>query len=199
MENHTFITLVQWVISHGYFLFFISAVLEGPLVTAAAGVAAALGYYSLYIIIALSVFGDLVADTVYYSIGYWSRKALIKRYGPYVGLTKERVGKLDSLLHRHTGKALVIIKLSPAIPIPGLIMVGSARVPLKKFVRIALLITLPKSILFALVGFFAGRAYERFSGVIANAESLFTLIACSIIVIYLAYQKLTARIAKEIK
>ena len=93
----------------------------------------------------------------------------------------------------------MIIKLSPAIPIPGLIMVGSARVPLKKFVRIALLITLPKSILFALVGFFAGRAYERFSGVIANAESLFTLIAFSIIVIYLAHQKFTARIAKEIK
>lgn len=199
MVNLTFIALVQWVISHGYFLFFIAAVLEGPFVTAAAGVAAALGYYNIYIIILLSVLGDLVADTVYYTIGYWSRKTLITRYGSYVGLTYERVESLERLLHRHAGKALVIIKLSPVIPVPGLIMIGSARIPLKKFICIALLITLPKSILFGLAGFFAGRAYERLSGVIASAQTLIALMTISIVVVYFAYQKLTERIAKEIK
>ncbi|MDP3779458.1 MAG: VTT domain-containing protein [bacterium] len=199
MENDAFIALVQWVIHYGYFLFLIAVVLEGPLVTAAAGVAAALGYYNIYVIIALSVLGDLIADTVYYTIGYWSRKTLITRYGSYVGLTHERVASLERLLHYHAGKALVVIKLSPVIPIPGLIMIGSMRIPLKRFIRIALLITLPKSILFGFVGFFAGRAYERLSGVIASAQTMIAVIVVSIVVIYFAYQKLTERIAKEIK
>ena len=198
MANSTFVTLVHWVIGHGYFLFFIATFLEGPLVTAAAGVAAALGYYSIVIIIILSVLGDLAADTVYYTIGYWSRKTLITRYGSYVGLTAERVKTLERLLHRHAGKAMIVIKLSPVIPVPGLIMIGSARVPLKKFIRSSLLITLPKSLLFAFIGFFAGRTYERLSGTIASAQDLLTLLAVVIFVTYVAYKKLTTRIAGEI-
>ena len=195
----TFVALVHWVITHGYFLFFIAAFLEGPLVTAAAGVAASLGYYSLPIIIVLSVMGDLVADTVYYTIGYWSRKTLITRYGSYVGLTHERMQSLEFMLHRHVGKSMIVIKLSPAIPVPGLIMIGSARVPLKKFVIIALLITLPKSLLFAFIGFYAGHAYARLSTVIASTQQLIAFLAIIIFFAYVAYQKITARIAKQIK
>ena len=199
MTNATFIILVHWVIGHGYFLFFVAAVLEGPLVTAAAGVAAALGYYSLEIIILLSVLGELVADIVYHTIGYWGRRTLITRYGFHVGLTKERIRSLERLIHRHVGKALVVIKLSPIIPVPGLIMIGSLRVPIKKFIRISLLITLPKSLLFAFLGFYAGRTYERLSGTISSAQNLLALMVLVIVITYFAYQKLTARIAEEIK
>lgn len=198
IANPTFVTLVHWVIGHGYFLFFIAAFLEGPLVTAAAGVASALGYYSFAVIIILSVLGDLTADLVYYTIGYWGRKTLITRYGDYVGLTKERMKSLEKLLHRHAGKAMIVIKLSPVIPVPGLIMIGSARVPLQKFVRSSMLITLPKSLLFGLMGFYAGRAYERFSGVISNTSGLLAFIAIVIFIAYVGYKKITARIAEEI-
>lgn len=199
LANPSFVELVQWVISHGYSLFFIAAFFEGPLVTAAAGVAAALGYYSFPVIIALSVLADLTADLVYYTIGFWGRRTLITRYGSYVGLTQERIKSLERLLHRHAGKALIIIKLSPVIPVPGLIMIGSARVELKKFIRISLLIALPKSLLFGFMGFFAGRAYGRLSGVISNSMSLITFIMVIIFVAYFVYQKISARIAQEIR
>lgn len=167
--------------------------------TAAAGVAAALGYYSLAIIILLSVLGDLTADLVYYTIGYWGRKTLITRYGSYVGLTKQRMNSLERLLHRHAGKALVIIKLSPVIPIPGLIMIGSARVSLKKFIRLSLIIALPKSLLFGFMGFFAGKAYERLGDIVSNSMSLITFIAVVTFFAYFIYQKISARITQEIK
>ena len=194
-----FITLVQWVIGHGYFLFFLAAVLEGPLVTAAAGVAAALGYFNIALVIAISVMGDLVADTVYYAIGYSGGRKLAMRYGSYVGLTKERMNHLEKRLHHHAGKAMVFIKLSPLIPVPGLIMIGSVRVPLKKFIRLSLLITLPKSILFGLVGFYAGRAYVKLGAVIANTQNLIAFLTVVIFLAYYAYKKITARIAQEIK
>ncbi len=199
MINETFIALVHWVISKSYFFFFIAAVLEGPLVTAAAGVAAALGYYSLPIIILLSVLGDVVADVVYYGIGYWSRKTLITRYGEYVGLTKERIEYFERLLHRHVRKALIVIKLSPAIPIPGLIMIGAARVPFRKFITTALIIMLPKSLLFAFLGFFTGRAYERLSNVITSTQDLIAFLTLVIFASYIAYKKISGYIARQIK
>lgn len=198
MINPTFVTLVQWVIGHGYFLFFIAAFLEGPLITAAAGVAAALGYYDLTLIILLSVLADLCADVVYYTVGYWGRRTLITRYGSYVGLTKERMEYLEHLLHRHVGKALIIIKLSPVIPVPGLIMVGLARVPLEKFIRTILLITLPRSVLFALIGLYAGRTYERLSGIITSTQNLLAVITLIIFIAYIGYKKITTRIVEEI-
>ena len=199
MEHPFFIALVHWVIAHGYFLFFIMMFFESPLVTAAAGVAAALGYYSLTVIIILSILGDFMADLVYYTIGYWSRRTLITRYGHYVGLTQERMHSLERLLHRHAAKALIIIKLSPIIPIPGLIMIGSVRVPVKQFIITSLLITLPRSLVFALMGFYVGKAYERLSGVISNSMSLVTFIMAVVFITYFMYKKISAKIAQEIK
>ncbi len=153
MQDITFVALVSWVIAHGYLLFLIAAILEGPLVTAAAGVAAALGMLSLPLVVLLSVAGDLIADVLYYSIGYWGGRPFIVRYGNYFKLTPERIKRFESLIHRHLGKTLVFFKLSPVIPVPGILMVGTSRAPLKRFRKISLAITLPKSLLFALLGF----------------------------------------------
>lgn len=198
IHTASFTDLVHWVVAHGYLLFFLAALLEGPLVTAAAGVAAALGYYSIVVIVALSVVGDLIADIVYYTIGYWGRRTLITRYGHYVGLTHERIHSLERTLHRHLGKAMIVIKLSPAIPVPGLIMIGSTHAPLKRFIKISLLITLPKSLLFALVGFYAGKAYEHLNGTVAGSQYILFMVTIGIFAVYIAYQKLTKKIAEEI-
>lgn len=198
MDSSTFSNLIHWVITHGYFLFFIAAFLEGPLITAAAGVAAALGYYNISIIILLSVLADLSADIVYYSIGYWSRETLIIKYGKFVGLTKELVVKTENLLHKHITKAMIIIKLSPLIPVPGLIIIGSAHVPLRRFVKTSLIITLPKSLLFGLIGYFSGKAYAHYVGLINNGSYILFGIIVLCMLVYFAYQKFSAYVVKEL-
>ncbi len=195
----TFAVLVTWVIAHGYFLFFIAAFLEGPLVTAAAGVAAALGYYSLPVIIFLSVMGDLTADVVYYTIGYVGRRALINRYGQYIGLTKERVERLERFLKRNVGKTMLVVKLSPVIPVPGIIVIGSSRVSIKRFAIISLLITVPKSLIFAFLGFYSGRAYEHLSTTITNGQLIFFGVVVVVVAAYLGYKKLATYISNKLE
>jgi len=198
MGTTTFATLVTWVILHGYFLFYIATFLEGPLVTAAAGVAAALGYFSFPLIILISVLGDLTADVVYYSIGYLGSKTIVPRYGSRIGLTKERIERIEKFLKRHVGKTMIAVKLSPIIPIPGLIVIGSAKVPLKKFVVLSLLITLPKSLLFGLIGFLSGRAYEKLSATVTNGQLMLFGVAILVVLVYLAYTKLASLLSKKL-
>jgi membrane protein DedA with SNARE-associated domain len=198
MDNSTTTYLISWVIAHGYFLFFVAAFFEGPLVTAAAGVAAALGYYSIWIILLLSVLGDLSADTVYYAIGYLGGRPLINKYGKYVGLTKERMDTIQHLLHRHARKTIFIVKLSPIIPVPGILAIGSARVPVRKFIETSLLITLPKSLLFGMVGYLSGKAYTKLSVFVVHSQYIMWGIVAVAILVYVAYQKITARFSKGI-
>lgn len=191
--------VIAWALAHGYLFFFLIALIEGPLVTAAAGAAAALGQFSLFVIIVLSVLADLVADAVYYALGYWSRGRIVDKYGPIIGLSPERIEKTEALLHRHVKKALFIIKLSPVIPVFGLLLVGSTRVPLKRYITIVLLIALPKSLVFALVGFYSGKAYISLSKSIVNEMYLLVGIAALLVGLFYFYQKVTSYIASHIE
>mgnify|MGYP001591522550 CR=1 FL=1 len=56
MEQFSFATVFDWVIKHGYLFIFIAMCVEGPVVTAAAAFAAALGYFSWPVIFILAIF-----------------------------------------------------------------------------------------------------------------------------------------------
>ena len=197
--NNTFTQLVPWVIAHGYFFFYIAAVLEGPIVTAAAGVAAAMGFFSIWIIMFLAILGDLTADAFFYSVGYFGGYPLIEKYSKYIGLTPERATKIKSLLHEHITKTLVLIKVSPIIPVPGILLVGSLRVSFRKFMNSSLMITVPKASLFALIGFSLGKTYTHFSGAVANSPYILFGIVVVLLLIYTIYQKITLRISRDIE
>ncbi len=197
METSTFGSLVQWILTHGYFLFFLATFFEGPVVTSAAGVAASFGYFSLPLVILISIAGDVSADVVCYALGYYGGSRFADRYGKSIGLTRERIEKIKRLLLNHTGKAMIVIKLSPLIPVPGLITVGMMRVPFIRFIQVSLLITIPKLVVFALIGFFAGRAYEKFSGAISMGQYILFAVVPLIAILVFAYQRITASISHK--
>ncbi|MFA5936607.1 MAG: VTT domain-containing protein [Candidatus Paceibacterota bacterium] len=197
MPTFTLTALVPWVIAHGYFIFFIIAVIEGTLITVAAGIAAGLGHFNIIIIILIAIAGDLTADVVYYFLGYHSRILILERYGHHFGITKERIEKIGTMVHQHFKKTMLVVKLSPFIPVPGLIAIGASHIPIRKFIGMSLLITAPKSIFFALLGFYSGKTYIYLSNSITNGTYIVGGIILFIAVIYLVYQKITSKITKD--
>ena len=141
--------------------------------------------------------GDLIADIVYYFIGYHSRSLIIERYGHHIGLTKERIEKVGKMVHTHFKKTMLVVKLSPFIPVPGLLAIGASKVSPRKFIEMSLLITTPKSILFALLGFYSGKAYTYLDSTITNGSYIAGGLILLIVIIYLIYQKISLRIAKN--
>ena len=197
MPALTLTALVPWIIAHGYFIFFLAAVIEGTFVTIAAGVAAGFGYYNIIIIILISIAGDLIADVIWYFLGYYSRRTVIEHYGHYIGLTKQCMEKFEIMVHTHFKKTMFIVKISPFIPVPGLIAIGAARGPLKKFVEMSLLVTVPKSIFFALLGFYSGKAYIYLDSAVNNGTYVAGGIILLVVVIYFIYQKITSHISEK--
>lgn len=150
-----------FVQSHGYFLIFLVMVLEGPLITMAAAFAASMGIFSIQIIFLLSLLGDLVGDGIHYFIGHSTRRVVMEKYDLKFGLSKKRIKKLEKGLREHFGKYLFLIKFTPILTTPGLLLTGTMRVPIKKFIFYSFLITLPRTIFFTLTGYYLGVALSK--------------------------------------
>jgi membrane protein DedA with SNARE-associated domain len=198
LQSTSFSNMVQWTLVHGYWLMLIAMIIEGPIVTSAAAFATVSGYFNLYYIFILSLLGDLIGDIVYYAMGYWGRMKLVERFGHKFGLSKERLEKIDGLLNNHPIKTLTAIKLNPLTPLPGLMLVGASKMPLKKYVVISLAVTMPKSILFIVMGYYFGNLYD----VIAYYGNFGFAIALIVVLGFVAlriYRKISYRIANKIE
>jgi len=155
----TFVAITQWVLQQGYSLMFILMLIEGPVVTAAGGFAAAFSYFQLLPVFILSILGNLIPDIVLYAAGYWGRHNFIDRYGHYFGLTPDRMRAAEKFAGKHTGKSLIAIKMIPFLATPGLIAVGASKMDLRKYIFWSLAITIPSSLFYLLVGYYFGAAY----------------------------------------
>lgn len=139
-----------------YGLIFLLTIIEGPLVAMIAGLFASLGFINLIVAYLVILAGDLVSDSLYYSIGFWGREKWIKKYGRFVLLDRAKLHKFETLVRYHAAKVLVIGKLTHLAGVPILLAAGLAKIPYKKFIWYDMLATLPKSLAFLLLGFYFG-------------------------------------------
>lgn len=151
---------VDWVVQNGYLLMFIIMLVEGPAATAAGAFGAALGFFNIWVVLALSLFGNIIPDFLYYAIGFWGREKFIDKYGHYFRLNKDKIKKLEDMFERHTVKALVIIKLVPLLATPGLIVAGLTKMDFKKYIKWSLTITVLASSFYLIIGYYFGTAYN---------------------------------------
>jgi membrane-associated protein len=189
---------VQWVLQHGYPLLFIVMLIEGPVVTAAAAFAAALHYMNIWVVLALSIFANFIPDLVYYAIGYWGREKFINKYGHYIGVTPERIAATEKLAEQHSGKSLFMIKMIPFLATPGLILVGATKMDIKKYAFWSIIIIVPSSLLYLILGYYFGAAYNTIEHYLNLGGYL--IAAALIIIVTLAYlqRKYFSQLGKKI-
>ena len=193
-----FQSTVQWILHHGYPLLFIVMLIEGPVVTAAGAFAAALHYMNVWIVLLLSILANLIPDLVYYAIGYWGRESFINKYGHYIGITPERIASVEKLAEQHSGKSLFMIKMLPLLPTPGLILVGATRMDIKKYAFWSIVITVPSSLIYLIIGYYFGAAYDTIQHYLNLG--IYVAIAAAVVVIVIVYlqRKYFAGLKKKI-
>ncbi len=197
--NLDFSHLLQLAIAHGYSLMFLVMLIEGPAITSAGAFAAKLGYFNIYLVFLLSILGNLIPDILFYAVGYWGRGRLVDRFGHYFKLDKNKIKHLETLMEHHAGKTLFVVKMLPFMAVPGLMAAGLVKMPLKKYITLSTIIILPTSLVFLLIGYYAGAAYNVWSRNITNASYLLGGIAMLFIIASYIWKKITARIANRVR
>lgn len=194
----SFAAVFMWVIAHGYFFIFLIMCVEGPITTAAAGFAAALGYFNPGLILIISILGDLIPDSIYYAIGYFGRFALIEKFSLRIGLTQARIDSLEKKLQKHFGRSMIVLKLTPIVPTVAFMLVGYLKLPFIRFTKFSAAVTVPKSIIFLALGYFFGQLYN-INQYLHYASIFFPVVIISGMLFFIAYRRIEKLVANKIE
>lgn len=168
------------ILQYGYFVIFPTVVLEGPIITVIVGFLLSQGHFSFFIAYPLIVIGDLVGDVIYYFIGKHAKKYFLhKKSGSFLGITKDRLFKLENHFTHHSGKTLLIGKLTQSVGWAVLIGAGAAEMPIGRFLWYNFIGTLPKSLAFLLLGYYFGYAYRHINAYMDRIS----LVVCGLVII----------------
>jgi len=187
--------IILLLTAHKYLFLFPVVVVEGPIITVIAGFLSSLGFLNIFIAYAVIVVGDIVGDIMFYAIGYYGRQKFVNRWGRFLGITSERVERLEKHFEKHTGKTLIVVKLSQGIGAVVLVAAGIARVPFRKFVWYNFIPTLPKSLILILIGYYSGESYVKISSYLDYAAIGTVIAAVIFIVIYFMMRKVSKKYA----
>ncbi len=145
--------------SYQYLVIFITATIEGPLTTIAAGFLAAQNIVNFYLIYLLIILSDLLGDILYYALGRWGGHWGLKLFR----INKQKFTRLKHHFNKNNGKAIVIGKITQGLGGVIIFIAGVVHMPLKKFLILNTLMTIPKSLVLLLIGYFFGASYARIS------------------------------------
>jgi len=195
----SFPQIIEWLLVYRYIVLFPIMVIEGPIITIIAGFLASLDLLNIYIVYIVIVLADITGDIFYYSIGRWGRMRFLHKYGKYFGLKEQNIQKVETHFERHTKKTLIIGKISHAIGTPILVAAGIAKVPIFEFLWLNVVATLPKSLVFLLIGFYFGQAYVRLNKYLDYFSIAILILAILLIISYFGYNRIRSKTDKMIK
>lgn len=143
----------------GYLSVFLLMVLEGPIITGIAGFLASLGFFNIWIIIALGVLGNLIPDLILFYIGKSGGNKVLNYLHKKLNLNISKTDRLKERLRSNLNRGIIVVKLTPGLAILGLITIGIVKPKLKDFLLVTFLVNLIATLFFAVGGYYSGFAF----------------------------------------
>lgn len=180
---------VQLISHFRYWLLFPAVVVEGPIATIIAGLLSTHGQLNFLISFIVVVAADTVADLGYYALGMFGGAGISKRLKSRLGITNERLSSLQTSFHAHDWKAFLAGKVLHGPGVAVLIAAGASHYPLMQYLFFNTSITLVKSFVLLLIGYYFGQAL----GLFQQFLDISALLASGVVVIigvalYLKYR-----------
>lgn len=179
--------IINLLIQYSYLILFPIVIVEGPIISVIAGFLSSLGYLNIFITYAVVVIGDLTGDSIYYVIGRYGREKFIKRWGKYIGINPERITRLENHFDKHSGRTLLLGKISHGIGAVFLVAAGLVKMPFSRFIWFNFIATIIKSLALILIGFYFGQAITKINSILEFISALFVSIGIAVAFIYLIY------------
>jgi membrane protein DedA with SNARE-associated domain len=162
-----------------YLLLILLVATEGPVSTLIGAAAAATGILDIRYVFLAAFIGNVVGDSLWYSIGYMNDVKRVHRFGSWLGIRSHHVDRLEHEMHTHATKLIALSKLAIGLIIPTLVAAGLARVPWRRWFPLVLLIEVSWTLLMVSLGFHG-------AGFINQMEQSLQLIGSALFVLLMA-------------
>ncbi len=172
-----------------YWIIFPIAIVEGPIIMVISGFLVFLGILNPYATYGILVVGDLVGDSIYYTIGrFWRKSVWVKKIGYFIGYNENSEKNIEDHFQKHLYKTLFFAKFSHGIGGTIQASSGIARVNFFKYLWINFIGILPKTLILMTIGFYLGEYYLRIDGYMRYI-AFFTIGFVLIVVLYFVFKK----------
>jgi membrane protein DedA with SNARE-associated domain len=118
------------------------------------------GYLNFWGTIGVLMIGYMLNGLMYYLIGFLGGNKILEKISKRFRSTRNTLGKLEEYFKEHSNKALFITRITWGVGIPILIMSGSFRMKLKKFLTVTGIATIPWVFVLFGLGYIFGTSYK---------------------------------------
>jgi membrane protein DedA with SNARE-associated domain len=157
LRNSQFEQLGYW----DYILLSLLVAVEGPIATLLGAVAASAGLMRPVLVFLFAAAGNLVADSLWYTLGYLGKIEWLFHGGRRLGVKREYLERLQRGMRKHTIKILFFAKLSVSFVIPSLIAAGLVKAPWRRWFPALLLAETLWTGSLVLIGYYTTEAIKR--------------------------------------
>lgn len=153
--------IFEFLSHHGYWIIFPLMFVEGPVATLIAALLASLGAFNVYVVLILSIVGDIAGDVVLYGVGYKWGMGFVRTIGKYIGITEELVLKMQRYFNNHGGKTIFAVKSTTGLCFATFVAAGIARMKFRKFLFYSFLGGIVWSGFLVAMGYFFGYLWRE--------------------------------------
>lgn len=177
-------TLVHLMDSYGIFIIFLLAVFEGPIVAVISGYLIRIGHFGWVSVASILVMADMTGDAILYWIGSKGRHSAIIKWRKKAGLSDERLAKLQTQFSKHGGWIVLFGKITHAPGMAILLAAGMSSMNYWKFFLFNFIGTVPKALLFMVVGYMLGAAFGKIESYLFDYSIVFAGFAFVLFLLY---------------
>jgi membrane protein DedA with SNARE-associated domain len=176
-----------------YLLLFPLAIVEGPILAVIAGFLCTRGFLNPLFVLPVIVWGDLIGDSILYSLGRWGVPKFLRKIGYRFGLGPRQIERARKYFDASPNTTISLSKVTLGIGVAGIYLAGNARVPYKKFIRICLVTSVLQYLVYLSIGLFFGQAYIQISHYLDYFASI-SIIAVLAIILFVSLRSILKRI-----
>ena len=181
--------VAQYLADYGYWAILVLVFVEdfgipvpGETILIAGAVDAGAGRLNVVLVGVVGFVAAIAGDNTGYAIGRYGGRALVARWGKYVRLTEERLGKAEHFFNAHGGKVIVIARFIDGLRQLNGIIAGVIRMRWLKFLAFNILGAALWVGCWVSAGYFGGRHIETIYHYVTQ-YSLYLLIAVAFAVV----------------
>ena len=153
--------LFDFLVQYKYWVIFPIAIAEGPILALVCGFLISLGVLSFIPTLIVIFIGDIISDSIYYSLGKHGRRFVEKI--KFLKITEYNLQKLESHYEKHPGKTIILSKASYGVGSLFLAAAGASKMSYQKFLEYITPTNLVRSTLLLLAGYSLGKAIRSAS------------------------------------
>lgn len=184
------------LVKYKYVILFPLAAFEGPIMSLVVGFLIFSGTFNFWPAYIILLFGDIVPDTLYYYLGYFSDKIkFIQKYFLKSDSLVKNMSIVKNLWEKHPFKMMFFGKLAYGLATPFLISAGVIKMPYKKFISYTIPITCFQYATFLGIGYYLGKSYEI---AVKYIDFFYVSMAVIVVIFIIFYVRMVKYARKEI-